>query len=146
MSVGEMPALNISNVYVTGNLEYYAQRNVSIRGDGYFFINSLTGSSPLVRNDAIYFGAFYHFPTRSGFDPLIGFQPGWSATKMEANNALGAAEATYDATSLCPLASVVVGFNFFAEKFFHIQCNVRYTAGQYLAPSSQGVMCTCRPE
>ena len=69
---------------------------------------------------------------------FIGFQPGWSATKMEANNALGAAGATYDATSLCPLASVVVGFNFFAEKFFHIQCNVRYTAGQYLAPSSQG--------
>jgi len=30
-----------------------------------------------------------------------------------------------------------VGFNFFAEKWFHIQCNVRYTAGQYLAKSSE---------
>lgn len=138
ISVGEMPAFNITNAYITGNLEYYAQRNVSIRGDAFFFVNSLTQNSPLVRNSGIYFGAFYHFRTNSGFDPLIGFQPGWSVTKMVAQDNLSPPNAYYDATSLCPLASVVVGFNFFAEKWFHIQANVRYTAGQYLAPSSQG--------
>jgi hypothetical protein len=137
VGVGQMPALNISNAYVTGNLEYYLQRSISIRGDGYFFVNSLTGSSPLVQNSGIYFGAFYHFPTRSGFDPLIGFQPGWSITKMVAADYFGNDRVYYDAATLCPLASIVAGFNFFGDKWFHIQCNVRYTFAQYVAPSSQ---------
>src|SRR5665213_3438571 len=76
VGVGEMPTHNITNLYVTGNLEYYAEKNVSFRGDGYFFVNSTEQNSPLKQNSSIYFGAFYHFPTHSGFDPLIGFQPG----------------------------------------------------------------------
>src|ERR1700722_3936774 len=67
VGVGEMSHFNISNVYITGNLEYYAEKNISIRGDGYFFVNSLTQNSPLKQISSIYFGAFYHFPTRSGF-------------------------------------------------------------------------------
>jgi hypothetical protein len=141
VGIGQMPALNISNAYVTGNIEYYTRRNVSIRGDGFFFVNSLTQGSPLVKNSGVYFGAFYHFPVYGTvgryFDPLIGFQPGWSLTKMVAPDFLGNPAIYYDAATLCPLASIVTGFNFWGEKWFHIQFNVRYTFAQYLAPSSQ---------
>lgn len=125
VGIGIMPASNISNAYITGNLEYYADRKVSIRGDGYFFVNSLTSNSPLKQNSSIYFGAFYHFPTHSGFDPLVGFQPG-AAFARTTDSAWGKA----DQGAVAPLFSVIGGFNFFAEKWFHIQANIRYTVGQ----------------
>jgi hypothetical protein len=125
VGVGIMPAHNISNAYVTGNIEYYAERSISIRGDGYFFVNSLTNDSPLKQNSGIYFGAFYHFPTHSGFDPLIGFQPGATFARTT-DSAFGKP----DAGTLDPMFSMVVGFNYFAEKWFHIQANVRYVVGQ----------------
>lgn len=125
VGVGIMPAHNISNAYVTGNLEYYVERTVSIRGDGYFFVNSLVKGSPLKQNSAVYSGIFYHFPTHSGFDPLIGFQPG-AAFVQTTDSIRGKA----DAGVITPLMSFIVGFNFFAEKWFHIQMNIRYTMGQ----------------
>jgi len=132
VGVGIMPSSNITNAYVTGNIEYYAERSVSIRGDGYFFVNSLSKNSPLKQNSSVYFGAFYHFPTHSGFDPLIGFQPG-AAFARTTDSAYGKA----DQGTMAPLLSVVVGFNFFAEKWFHIQANIRYTAGQESTQQTQ---------
>jgi hypothetical protein len=125
VGLGIMPAHNISNAYVTGNLEYYTERTISIRGDGYFFVNSLVKGSPLKQNSSVYFGAFYHFPTHSGFDPLIGFQPG-AAFARTSDSLRGKA----DAGVITPLMSFIIGFNFFAEKWFHIQMNIRYTIGQ----------------
>ncbi|HWY99154.1 MAG TPA: hypothetical protein VNY36_08720 [Bacteroidia bacterium] len=125
-AIGAMPENNITNAYLTGNIEYYTDDKISIRGDGYFFLNSLTQNSILKKNEAEYFGAFYHFHTSSNFDPLIGIQPGLSYTQMLT------ADSTLDKATLCPLASVVLGFNFFGEKYFHIQVNVRYTIGEHL--------------
>ena len=132
VGVGEMPKNNISNVYVTGNIEYYAQKNVSIRGDGYFFVNSLEQGSPLKQNSSVYFGAFYHFPTHSGFDPLIGVQPGLAFARTS-DTANGKA----DPGALSPIGSFVIGFNFFGEKWFHIQANIRYAIGQESTEESQ---------
>ncbi|MEO6883682.1 MAG: outer membrane beta-barrel protein [Bacteroidia bacterium] len=132
IGVGDMFAHNISNVYITGNLEYYPEKKVSVRGDAYFFLNSLTQNSPLKQNSSIYFGAFYHFPTHSGFDPLIGFQPGIAFAKTT-DTAYGKS----DPGSAAPLFSVVTGFNFFGDKWFHIQVNVRYTVGQEYDQQSQ---------
>jgi hypothetical protein len=41
-----------------------------------------------------------------------------------------------DNAEVCPLASVVAGFNFYGDRWFHIRFDVRYTAGWYLAPGS----------
>ncbi|HVA97997.1 MAG TPA: hypothetical protein VNG53_03805 [Bacteroidia bacterium] len=132
IGVGEMLWNSTSNVYITGNLEYYAQKKVSVRGDAYFFVNSLTQNSQLKQNSSIYFGAFYHFPTHSGFDPLIGFQPGIAFAKTT-DSAYGKA----DPGAAAPLFSVVTGFNFFGDKWFHIQVNVRYAVGQESTEQSQ---------
>jgi hypothetical protein len=127
---GTMPENNLTNAYLTGNLEYYAEKKISIRGDIYYFLNSLTQNSPLTKNDALYFGAFYHFPTHTHFDPVFGFQPGISYTQM---NIIGSP----DVATICPLASAVLGFNFFAEKWFHIQVNIRYTIGEHLTEADE---------
>jgi len=132
VGVGEMPAHNISNVYVTGNIEYYTEKRISVRGDGYFFVNSLTPNSPLKQNSSVYFGAFYHFPTHSGFDPLIGIQPGLAFARTN-DSVNGKA----DPGALSPITSFIIGFNFFGEKWFHIQANIRYAIGEESTEESQ---------
>ncbi len=130
-AIGDMPENKITNAYLTGNLEYYPDKTVSFRGDAYFLMNSLTENSILKANDAIYFGGVYHFRTHSAFDLVFGFQPGVSYTQMLK------ADGQNDVATICPLASVVTGFNFFAEKWFHIQVNVRYTIGQHLSQTTE---------
>jgi hypothetical protein len=130
-SFGDMPQQKITNAYLTGNLEYYAEKQISIRGDIYYFLNSLSPNSILKQNNALYFGACYHFPTHSSFDPLVGLQPGISYTQMLAPDGKS------DRTAVSPLASGLVGFNYFAEKWFHIQINIRYTIGEHLTQGDE---------
>jgi len=135
---GTMPENNITNAYLTGNIEYYAEKKISVRGDVYYFLNSLKQNNPLLnKNDALYFGAFYHIPTHSGFDPLIGLQPGISYTQMFYNSIEVSPNPVLDVATICPLFSTVVGFNFFGEKWFHIQINVRYTVGEHLTAADE---------
>ncbi len=128
-ALGDMPQLSITNAYLTGNLEYYASSHISIRGESYLFLNSLTKNSILQDNDIIYFGAFYHFMPNKHFDPLFGIQPGISHTQISIPNSGLSADAE---TTICPLTSFMGGFNFYAEKWFHFQFNIRYTIGEHL--------------
>lgn len=136
---GTMPENKITNAYLTGDLEYYADKKISIRGDVNYFLNSLTQNSILKVNDALYFGAFYHIPTHSHFDPLFGLQPGISYSQVQLINlySLNIEVPQLDKGVIGPVASVVLGFNYFAEKWFHIQVNVRYTIGEHLTNANE---------
>ena len=125
-SVGMMSELTISNIYVTGNLEYYADNKVSIRGDGCFFVSSLNDNRYLKQNHQVFFGACYNFPVKSRLNPFIGFQPGVAISRINFVYGLS------DPGSIGPVASVVTGFNYYAEKWFHVLINVRYVVGQHL--------------
>lgn len=130
-ALGDMPQNNITNAYLTGNLEYYPDKKISVRGDLYYFINSLSKNSPLKNNDALYFGAYYHFAPNRHFDPLIGFQPGISYTEFLAP------DGTTESPTICPLISFIAGFNFYAEEWFHFQLNIRYTIGEHLTTGDE---------
>lgn len=127
LPVGYLVSEKATTVYVAGNLEYYTDSKISVRGEATFYVEGAGTAKFLKLNNSIGFGAFYHFQTHSNFDPLIGFQPelGLSQTTNEG-----------DPVTVNPLASVVTGFNFFAEKWFHILVNVRYTAGRHLDEQS----------
>ena len=125
-SVGLMTTNTISNVYVTGNMEYYADSKISVRGDGCYFINSLNDNKYLKQNQQLYFGACYNFQVHSHFDPFIGLQPGVAYSQITTYYNIS------DPATFSPLASVVTGLNYYADKWFHIMLNVRYTAGRHL--------------
>jgi len=139
LAFGTMPENKITNAYFTGSLEYYADSRISIRGDDYLFINSLTSQNiSLRRNEATYFGAFYHFIPNSQFDLMLGFQPGWSYTQMLVGDPNGAYPGVSpDVATICPLTSFVAGFNFFAVRWFHFEVNVRYTIGEHLTGADE---------
>ncbi|HXB10698.1 MAG TPA: hypothetical protein VNZ45_01830 [Bacteroidia bacterium] len=126
-AVGKMTSFNIANAYVTGNLEYYADSKISVRGDVYFFVNSLNNNKFLKQNSALYFGACYNFPTHSNFDPIIGLQPGVAVSQLAATS-----NDISHPINVAPIASIVTGFNYYAENWFHIQVNARYTMGKHL--------------
>lgn len=123
-SLGELTMIsNQSTVYVTGNMEYYADNKISVRGDACFFINSGNANSLLKENHQLYFGACYNFPVHSHFVPFVGLQPGLAYTKLYYTTR----PAVFD-----PLASGIAGINYFASKWFNLMINVRYTMGNYL--------------
>lgn len=123
-SVGTVMSLHINNVYINGNLEYYADNKISVRSDACLFINSLDNSKLLKQNHQLFFGACYNFPVKSHFDPFIGFQPGVAYQQLNSAYA--------DPATFSPLVSVLGGFNYYAEKWFHIMVNIRYVAAQHL--------------
>ena len=127
-AVGKMTSFNISNVYLTGNLEYYADNRISVRGDDYYFVNSLNNSKYLKQNSALYFGACYNFPTHSHFNPMIGLQPGVVLNQLNPVTGSGVS----NPLTASPLGSIVTGFNYYGERWFHIQLDVRYSMGRHL--------------
>ena len=66
----------IQNIYVQGYLEYMFQRDCSVPGDVFVFINSLEENSRLSMDHQLLFFTAYHFPTNSAFDPHIDLGPG----------------------------------------------------------------------
>jgi len=123
-AVGTMPSLHINNVYLTGNLEYYTDSKISVRGDVSYFFNSLGNNSLLKQNQQLFFGACYHFSVPSHLDPFIGLQPGIAYVQLNSEYS--------DPATVSPLASAVAGLNYYADKWFHIMVNVRYVVGTHL--------------
>jgi len=132
-ATGFMPKQKINNLYLTGNIEYYADSKISFRGDGMYFFNSMNQDKTLKQNHSLYGGAAYHFPQKN-FDPFIGLQTGLAISQ------LGSLYQNSPKTEIAynPLVSPIVGFNFYAQKWFHLFVNARYNFGKHL--SSDAIM------
>lgn len=134
---------NLTNVYLTGNLEYYMDTKVSIRGD----INYLVGSTGLSDdsiglkdNHSVFFGPSFHFKTNGHFDPYFVLQPGiaytssYKATFTE-SEAKNTKVATY-AGAVSPLGTAGFGFNYYFQRFAHLFFETRYVYGKHLSEAS----------
>jgi hypothetical protein len=127
-ATGFMPKQKINNLYLTGNIEYYADQKISFRGDGMYFFNSMNQDKTLKQNHSLYGGAAYHFPNKN-FDPFIGLQTGLAISQIGSlYQDSPKADIGYN-----PLVSPIAGFNFYAQKWFHLFVNARYNFGKHLA-------------
>lgn len=127
-ATGVMPQNGINNLYLTGNLEYFPDHNISIRGDGYYFFNSMNQDKTLKMNHYLFYGAAYHFGN-SSFDPFVGLQSGLAYTQC----GLVQAGDPPRASALNPLISPMAGFNYYATNWFHLFINTRYSYGNHLS-------------
>lgn len=130
-STGYFPKNKVSSVYLTGNVEYYTNNKISVRGDGYYFVNNLSESvlsSEYIpnQNHGLFFGALYHFKNNSHFDPYLGLQPGIAISQSKNNFQTSSVTAN-------PLFSSVLGFNYYAKKYAHLFINARYVSGKHLS-------------
>jgi hypothetical protein len=138
---------NLKNVHLNGNLEYYMDNKISIRGDANYLLGSngwTEDSMHLKDNISIMLGSAFHFHTNNHFDPYFILQPGIAYTSSYYDAFPGrssedpSAKRIYNYRgSLSPLASMGFGFNYYFQRFAHLFFETRYVHGQHLseAPS-----------
>lgn len=128
----------MSNVYISGVLEYYIADHVSISSTAYYFLNSRKEAMPeLKMNHQLYTGVQYHILKDKAFDPYIGLEPGFALTQTNALYPLDIenpliVEERESNISANPMISLDAGFNIYAVKFFHLFVNLRYATGRHL--------------
>lgn len=134
---------NLSNVYLNGNLEYYMDNKVSIRGDATYLVGS-TGLSDdsigLKDNHSILLGPVFHIQTKGHFDPYFVIQPGmaysssYKATFTE-SEVKNTKVASYTGV-LSPIGTAGLGFNYYFQRFAHLFFETRYVYGRHLSEAS----------
>lgn len=136
------PRLNADepDIYIHGNLEYYADEEISARGDGYYHIGSFSETKRFDFKHSLFAGASYHFKTKSRFDPYLALQPGLSIARPNyiVDCPVGftpeQAAALNSYAEVNPLLSSVIGFNYYGERFFHFFGEIRYVRGRHFTP------------
>jgi hypothetical protein len=144
---GYMFRSDLKNVHLNGNLEYYLDNKISVRGDANYMLGSIgnTEEFMFLKDDiSVMLGCTYHFKTENHFDPYVIFQPGVAYTSSYIDLSTSAFEQGISVDgvrryngSLSPLASVGVGANYYFQRFAHLFLETRYVHGQHLseAPS-----------
>jgi hypothetical protein len=133
-----------TNIYINGDLEYFADEKISIRGDGFWMVGTQQKKALLKENSAIFFGALYHFH-KNRFDYFIGIQPGLSLTKPNATDNSTTlllvsvnTKTEYD-YKLLPNFSPVTGITFYVSDYFNFFLNVRYVYARYFGYESSSL-------
>jgi hypothetical protein len=137
---------NINNVHVNGNLEYYLDTKISVRGDCNYMLGSsgfTADSMGLKDNHSVMLGAAYHFHTNTHFDPYIILQPGFAYTSSYnarySNGAQDNSKTVYYKPVISPLATAGLGFNYYFQRFAHLFLETRYVYGQHLSDAPKPI-------
>lgn len=118
---------NINNIYVSGELEYFLENKISVRGDCFWYRDSQQDIPFLKQNSMILFGALYHFSKRK-HDLFIGIQP---AVVLSQPNMLDTALTNYP-VQINPGISVVAGYTFYVWDYCNFFLNARYLNTKYV--------------
>ena len=133
LAAGQMTAFKATNMYISGNLEYYLEDNISFRGGLYIFLGSSGSKHPLSKNSTCFTGFYYHFKTNNHLDPYIGLEPGISWTQLKSPDNPPTETYPYNISSypqsISPVASITAGINFYATKWTHLFIEAKYLHG-----------------
>lgn len=137
LAIGKPTGYAGTNMYISGNLEYYIQQNISFRGGVWFFLGSEGMQRPLGNNSSLFTGFFYHFPTKNHLDPYLGFEPGLNWTKLarpdHPENEPEPFNRSAYPVSINPAASITAGLHYYASKWTHLFMEVKYVAGTHIS-------------
>ena len=119
-------ALKGSYFYLHGTITGYLSPRLSMSGDGYYYLGSLSSTSSFDYHHAFFFGPSWHFPTNN-HDLYVGLQPGLSFTKLHEDEH----ETLKTHMGVNPMLSMVAGYNFFINGVFHFFLQTRYVLGEH---------------
>jgi hypothetical protein len=123
-----------TDLYISGNLEYFPEKNISIRGDCFWYIDSRQKNPVLKQNAIILFGALVHMPKgRSDF--YAGLQPGVSYTLPNNPDNI---DVTLPAR-LMPVLSVSAGYTLYFSKFANFFLAANYMISRYRGSHSGSI-------
>jgi hypothetical protein len=134
---------NLKNVHLNGNLEYYMDNKISIRGDMNYMLGSAGFTEDSMRlkdNISVMLGGVFHFNTNSHLDPYFIFQPGvaytssyYEALSTKINEDGTSTYRLNYKGSMSPLASMGFGCNYYFQRFAHLFLETRYVHGIHLS-------------
>lgn len=130
ISPGFMLNRNITNIYVSGELEYFLENKISVRGDGLWYRDSQQDIPFLKQNSMVFFGALYHF-SKNKHDVFIGIQPG---AILSQPNVLDTSLVNYPA-QINPGISIIAGYTFYVWDYCNFFLNARYLNTKYVGTS-----------
>jgi len=124
-----------TNIYLGGELEYYVDPDVSIRGEIFYFLGDFGTNTTFNHNHSGFLGALYHIKTNGHFDPYLGIAPGYAISQLKKQDLIFIAPyegqiSTYPVT-VNPLLSFDAGFNYYANRFFNLFIHVKYVMGKH---------------
>jgi hypothetical protein len=136
-STGYMLKPKSSPIYLQGLLEYYFDNRISVRSDGYFFINE-TSNETFITNHQLFSGFSYHFLPGKTIDLFSSFQIGAAFSKAINLNyefqVLIPPQFRQEYTlTTNPVYAVGVGATFFAQKWFNAFTELKYIRGNYIS-------------
>jgi hypothetical protein len=135
IGTGSMFHYPVTNVYLSGNVEYFSDELVSFRANVDYLEGSLAGNHFFKNNISSFAGVGMHFTTEEKFDPYIAIQPG--AAFITSYYSLPDGGKYTGNPSITPLLSASAGFNYFASRYFHLFLNGQFVYGQHIPQSSE---------
>lgn len=134
ISPGFMMQRPVTNIYVVGKLEVFADERISWRGEGLWYIGNQQDSPLLKQNSQITFGPFLHF-THKRLDVALGIEPGVALTQP------GMDSAYLEQAPLRAIPNVALcgGLTFAVWDYFQFFIDARYTHANYTGPYSTAI-------
>ena len=136
LAVGFPSAYDGTNMYVSGNCEYYLEKSVSFRGGLYMYLGTSDADDVFKQNSTLFTGFYYHPKTNNHLDPYIGLEPGISWTQLKAPDAeiaiVNPLASSYP-NSASPVLSGTIGINYYASNFAHLFIEAKYIAGTHVS-------------
>jgi hypothetical protein len=121
-----------TNMYVSGNLQYYIEDNISYRGELWFFLGTDSEEQLFNQNSTLFTNFNYHITTKNNIDPYIGIGPGLSWTQLKEPDIALLDVTNYPISSykssLSPVASATIGINYYT-KWTHLFIEAKYVQG-----------------
>lgn len=127
-------AMKESFFYLHGNLENYVRKNVSLIGEGYYFLGASSAvKSRLENNSSVFLGASFH-KIKNASDVYFGVQPGLAFTQVQRMEAVKSTQ-----MGVVPLVSLVAGYNYYFSKYCHFFVHGRFITGEHLHNEAIGL-------
>jgi len=127
LSPGYMFEIKETVSSLSGDLEFYLNEKVSIKGEGSIFLSSFASQSRVNDNSQLFGGINYHFTENKKADVFLGMQPGVSFFKL---NNLNQEPEINTNPEVIPLISFSGGLNYYVGSIFHFFIHARYIQGQ----------------
>jgi len=137
LALGLPTAYKGNNMYVSCNIEYYPENNVSVRGGLYIFLAGQGDTYVFQQNSTLFTGLYYHIKTNNHLDPYVGIEPGLSLTRLKVPANISELPISYSKSAypfeVSPVAGLAVGINYYATNWAHIFIEGKYVYGTHLS-------------